>query len=58
MSLTLIVHDRDAVPQSALVVAGVSAENIDSTVSLVGLGEGLDDWQPFDAAAYARGLFE
>jgi fused signal recognition particle receptor len=27
-------------------------------VSLVGLGEGLDDWQPFDAAAYARGLFE
>jgi fused signal recognition particle receptor len=27
-------------------------------VSLVGLGEGLDDWQPFDPEAYARGLFE
>jgi len=27
-------------------------------VSLVGLGEGLDDWQPFDASAYARGLFD
>jgi fused signal recognition particle receptor len=26
-------------------------------VSLVGLGEGIDDWQPFDAEAYARGLF-
>ena len=26
--------------------------------SLVGLGEGLDDWQAFDAEAYARGLFE
>jgi fused signal recognition particle receptor len=27
-------------------------------VSLVGLGEGLDDWQPFDAGAYAKALFE
>ncbi len=27
-------------------------------VSLVGLGEGPDDWQPFDPAAYARGLFD
>jgi signal recognition particle GTPase len=27
-------------------------------VSLVGLGEGLDDWEPFDPDAYARGLFE
>uniref|UniRef100_A0A832I1E7 Signal recognition particle-docking protein FtsY n=1 Tax=Eiseniibacteriota bacterium TaxID=2212470 RepID=A0A832I1E7_UNCEI len=27
-------------------------------VSVVSLGEGLDDWEPFDPEAYARGLFE
>jgi len=27
-------------------------------VSVVGLGEGLDDWAPFDAEAFAKGLFE
>ncbi len=27
-------------------------------VSVVGIGEGLDDWEPFDPAAFARGLFE
>jgi fused signal recognition particle receptor len=27
-------------------------------VSVVGLGEGLDDWAPFDPEAFARGLFE
>lgn len=27
-------------------------------VSLVGIGEGLDDWEPFDPEAFARGLFE
>jgi fused signal recognition particle receptor len=34
------------------------AEELKLPISIVGLGEGLDDWQPFDAAAYARGLFE
>jgi fused signal recognition particle receptor len=27
-------------------------------VSIVGLGEGLDDWEPFDPEAFAKGLFE
>jgi fused signal recognition particle receptor len=27
-------------------------------VSVVGVGEGLDDWEPFDPEAFARGLFE
>jgi len=27
-------------------------------ISVVGIGEGLDDWEPFDPAAFARGLFE
>jgi fused signal recognition particle receptor len=27
-------------------------------VSVVGLGEGVDDWAPFDAEAFAKGLFE
>lgn len=27
-------------------------------VSVVSLGEGLDDWSPFDAEAFAKGLFE
>ena len=27
-------------------------------VSVVGIGEGLDDWEPFDPGAFARGLFE
>jgi fused signal recognition particle receptor len=27
-------------------------------VSVVGIGEGMDDWEPFDPEAFARGLFE
>jgi fused signal recognition particle receptor len=27
-------------------------------VSVIGIGEGLDDWEPFDPEAFARGLFE
>jgi len=27
-------------------------------VSVVGIGEGVDDWEPFDPEAFARGLFE
>ena len=34
------------------------ADELELPISVVGLGEGLDDWQPFDAAAFARGLFE
>jgi fused signal recognition particle receptor len=33
------------------------ADELNLPISVVGLGEGLDDWEPFDAAAFARGLF-
>jgi fused signal recognition particle receptor len=34
------------------------ADQLGLPISIVGLGEGLDDWEPFDAEAFARGLFE
>jgi fused signal recognition particle receptor len=34
------------------------ADELGLPISVVGLGEGLDDWEPFDAEAFARGLFE
>ena len=34
------------------------AHQLKLPVSLVGVGEQLDDWQPFDADRYAKGLFE
>ena len=34
------------------------ADQLELPISVVGLGEGIDDWEPFDPEAYARGLFE
>jgi fused signal recognition particle receptor len=34
------------------------ADELGLPISLVGIGEGLDDWEPFDPEAFARGLFE
>ena len=34
------------------------ADQLGLPISVVGLGEGLEDWEPFDAQAYAHGLFE
>jgi fused signal recognition particle receptor len=34
------------------------ADELGLPISLVGIGEGLDDWEPFDPGAFARGLFE
>ncbi len=34
------------------------ADQLGLPISLVGIGEGLDDWEPFDPEAFARGLFE
>jgi fused signal recognition particle receptor len=34
------------------------ADQLGLPISVVGVGEGLDDWEPFDAEAFARGLFE
>ena len=38
------------------VVLGI-VDQLGVPVSVVGLGEGMDDWEPFDPAAFARGLF-
>ena len=38
-------------------VLAIAAE-LGLPISVVGIGEGLDDWEPFDPEAFARGLFE
>ncbi len=53
---SLAVTKLDGTSRGGAVVA--IADQLRVPVSLVGLGEGLDDWEPFDADAYARGLFE
>ena len=53
---SLAVTKLDGTSRGGAVLA--IADQLDLPVSLVGLGEGLDDWEPFDAASYARGLFE
>ena len=53
---SLAVTKLDGTARGGVVLA--IAGELGLPVSLVGLGEGLDDWQPFDAAADARGLFE
>jgi fused signal recognition particle receptor len=34
------------------------ADQLGLPITVVGLGEGIDDWEPFDPEAFARGLFE
>ncbi len=53
---SLAVTKLDGTSRGGVVLA--IAGELGLPVSLVGLGEGVDDWQAFDAAAYARGLFE
>ena len=53
---SLAVTKLDGTARGGVVLA--IAGELGLPVSLVGLGEGPDDWQPFDAEAYARGLFE
>ncbi len=53
---SLAVTKLDGTSRGGVVLA--IAGELGLPVSLVGLGEGLDDWQPFDAEAYARGLFD
>ncbi len=53
---SLAVTKLDGTSRGGAVLA--IADQLGVPVSLVGLGEGLDDWEPFDADAYARGLFE
>jgi fused signal recognition particle receptor len=53
---SLAVTKLDGTSRGGAVVA--IADQLKVPVSLVGLGEGLDDWEPFDAESYAKGLFE
>jgi fused signal recognition particle receptor len=53
---SLAVTKLDGTSRGGVVLA--IAGELGLPVSLIGLGEGLDDWQPFDAESYARGLFE
>ena len=52
----LAVNKLDGTARGGAVLA--IADQLELPVSVVGLGEGLDDWEPFDAEAFARGLFE
>ncbi len=53
---SLAVTKLDGTSRGGAVLA--IADQLSVPVSLVGLGEGVDDWAPFDPEAYARGLFE
>ena len=53
---SLAVTKLDGTSRGGVVLA--IAGELGLPVSLVGLGEGADDWQPFNAEAYARGLFD
>ena len=53
---SLAVTKLDGTSRGGAVLA--IADTLKIPVSLVGLGEGLEDWEPFEPAAYAKGLFE
>src|SRR5205823_1676219 len=53
-SLALTKLDGSARGGAVLAIAN----ELGTPISVVGLGEGLDDWEPFDAEAFAKGLFE
>jgi len=53
---SLAVNKLDGTARGGAVLA--IADQLRLPISLVGLGEGLDDWEPFEAGAFARGLFE
>ena len=53
---SLAVNKLDGTARGGAVLA--IAEQLQLPISLVGLGEGVDDWATFDPEAFARGLFE
>jgi fused signal recognition particle receptor len=53
---SLAVTKLDGTARGGAVLA--IADQLQLPISLVGIGEGIDDWEPFDPEAYARGLFE
>ena len=51
----LVLTKLDGTAKGGIVVA--LRRQMDLPVKLIGVGEGVDDLQPFDAAAFARALF-
>ena len=53
---SLALNKLDGTARGGAVLA--IADQLGLPISLVGLGEGLEDWAPFDPEAFAKGLFE
>jgi fused signal recognition particle receptor len=53
---SLAVNKLDGTARGGAVLA--IARELELPISVIGVGEGLDDWEPFDPEAFARGLFE
>jgi fused signal recognition particle receptor len=53
---SLAVNKLDGTARGGAVLA--IADQLALPISVIGLGEGLDDWEPFDPEVFARGLFE
>jgi fused signal recognition particle receptor len=53
---SLAVNKLDGTARGGAVLA--IADELGLPISLVGLGEGLEDWEPFDPEAFALGLFD
>ena len=52
----IIVTKLDGTAKGGVIIA--VAEELGLPVEYIGLGEGVDDLQPFDAEQFARALFE
>ena len=53
---SLAINKLDGTARGGALLA--IADELALPISIVGLGEGLADWEPFEPEAYARGLFE
>ena len=53
---SLAINKLDGTSRGGAVLA--IAEELKLPISVVGLGEGVEDWAAFDAEAFSRGLFE
>jgi fused signal recognition particle receptor len=53
---SLALTKLDGTARGGVVLA--IANELRLPISVVGIGEGIDDWEPFDPEAFARGLFE
>jgi fused signal recognition particle receptor len=53
---SLAITKLDGTARGGAVLA--IADELALPISVVGLGESIDDWQPFDPEAFAKGLFE